>query len=269
MLMTLPVGRALDPAVTTPAPATPGEGPPAAQWAVWDDAAPAPAPGAGAAGAETTPAGKDGGAVDPPRPAAADLAAAQAPHPTPGPSSPLKRPANDEAPATETPVVPEAPAASPSALTSSPPLPLGGAERGDGAGGDDEPPEKRSLELRLSALFAFLHECDVGDRTPLLESLDHLPPSELSDRAVQLEQRALRLSFHEAHELKRVRRLNILAGPTTPPAERSAGAAERAKEEAEELEAEELGAEDQRTPAAAAAAETLSPAAAAALEEAA
>ncbi|XP_038884507.1 uncharacterized protein LOC120075309 [Benincasa hispida] len=63
---------------------------------------------------------------------------------------------------------------------------------------------------RLFNLQKFLKHCDESDRKGVIEFLHGLPPSELSNFAINLEKRSMNLSVEEGKEIQRMKALNIL-----------------------------------------------------------
>ncbi|XP_047977020.1 uncharacterized protein LOC125219166 [Salvia hispanica] len=67
---------------------------------------------------------------------------------------------------------------------------------------------------RFIHLQKFLKQCDEAKQRDYTQTLMHLPPSELSKHAVELEKRAIQLTIEEGNEMQRMKALNIFIKPT-------------------------------------------------------
>ncbi|KAL1561496.1 hypothetical protein AAHA92_04190 [Salvia divinorum] len=66
---------------------------------------------------------------------------------------------------------------------------------------------------RFIHLQKFLKQCDEAKQRDYTQMLMHLPPSELSKHAVELEKRAIQLTIEEGNEMQRMKALNIFIKP--------------------------------------------------------
>ncbi|KAG6422938.1 hypothetical protein SASPL_113321 [Salvia splendens] len=67
---------------------------------------------------------------------------------------------------------------------------------------------------RFIHLQKFLKQCDEARHRDYTQTLMHLPPSELSKHAVELEKRAIQLTIEEGNEMQRMKALNIFIKPS-------------------------------------------------------
>ncbi|CAA0842006.1 Unknown protein [Striga hermonthica] len=68
---------------------------------------------------------------------------------------------------------------------------------------------------RFVRLQKFLKQCDETSQREYTQRLLHLPPSELSKHAVELEKRAIQLTIEEGNEMQRMRAMDIF-GKSSP-----------------------------------------------------
>ncbi|XP_057776178.1 uncharacterized protein LOC130994975 [Salvia miltiorrhiza] len=72
----------------------------------------------------------------------------------------------------------------------------------------------RTETERFIRLQKFLKQCDESNQRDYTQTLMHLPPSELSKHAVELEKRAIQLTIEEGNEMQRMKALNIFIKPS-------------------------------------------------------
>ncbi|KAH6834911.1 hypothetical protein C2S53_003911 [Perilla frutescens var. hirtella] len=72
----------------------------------------------------------------------------------------------------------------------------------------------RTETERFIRLQKFLKQCDEANQRDYTQMLIHLPPSELSKHAVELEKKAIQLTIEEGNEMQRMKALNIFIKPS-------------------------------------------------------
>ncbi|XP_024356734.1 uncharacterized protein [Physcomitrium patens] len=84
-------------------------------------------------------------------------------------------------------------------------------------------PKPMSAKDRFVQLQLFLKKCDDDDQSYLLDALRQLSAAARSSCAVELEQRALRLSIEEGKEMARLKSLNVMGQKTNTKAQNEIG----------------------------------------------